>query len=77
LKGSLPHAFVSKVVDIRYLIVIAESCDRAELGRLLQLLLGCAVNCGHKQQYITVIMGMEESVQRVIMQAIQVCPKIP
>lgn len=49
-----------------------EHCDRGELGRLLQLLLGCAVNCVQKQAYITVIMGMEESVQRVIMQAIQV-----
>ncbi|KAK6631025.1 hypothetical protein RUM44_003197 [Polyplax serrata] len=50
---------------------IAEKCNREELGRLLQLILGCAVNCSHKQDYITIIMGMEESVQQVIMQSIQ------
>lgn len=42
-----------------------------ELGRLLQLILGCAVNCSHKQDYIAIITGMEESVQLVIMQSIQ------
>ncbi len=42
------------------------------LGRLLQLVLGCAVNCSQKQVYIESIMSMEESVQRVIMEAIQV-----
>ena len=40
-------------------------------GRLLQLLLGCAVNCDQKQLYIENIMNMEESVQQLIMQAIQ------
>ncbi|XP_063219219.1 protein Hook homolog isoform X2 [Bacillus rossius redtenbacheri] len=52
-------------------IKIGEKYDAAELGRLLQLILGCAVNCHHKQDYITEIMAMEESVQQVIMQAIQ------
>ncbi len=42
------------------------------LGRLLQLVLGCAVNCEQKQVYIESIMALEESVQQVIMQAIQV-----
>lgn len=51
--------------------LIAEDCNREELGRLLQLILGCAVNCSHKQDYITIITGMEESVQLVIMQSIQ------
>ncbi|XP_015518663.1 protein Hook homolog 3 [Neodiprion pinetum] len=50
---------------------IGEHCDHNELRRLLQLILGCAVNCNQKQQYITRIMGMEEVVQQVIMQSIQ------
>ena len=40
-------------------------------GRLIQLILGCAVNCDAKQQYIEGIMNMEESLQQLIMQAIQ------
>lgn len=88
------HAFV-------YADVTVESLDIAELGRLLQLVLGCAVNCEDKQgtifymdswrafycccvvhsiltkclvaltEYIQVIMSMEESVQHVVMMAIQ------
>ena len=50
---------------------IGEHCDNYELRRLLQLILGCAVNCNQKQQYITKIMGMEETVQQAIMQSIQ------
>uniref|UniRef100_A0A1B6DZC8 Protein hook n=2 Tax=Clastoptera arizonana TaxID=38151 RepID=A0A1B6DZC8_9HEMI len=50
---------------------IGGQADTTELGRLLQLILGCAVNCNHKQDYITRIMSLEESVQRVIMQSIQ------
>ncbi|XP_031827308.1 hook microtubule tethering protein [Nomia melanderi] len=50
---------------------IGEHCDKHELHRLLQLILGCAVNCNQKQQYITRIMGMEETVQQAIMQSIQ------
>ncbi|XP_022087313.1 protein Hook homolog 3-like isoform X2 [Acanthaster planci] len=50
---------------------IAERRDLDELGRLLQLVLGCAVNCEHKEEYINVIMGMEESVQHAVMNAIQ------
>ncbi|KAJ1170479.1 hypothetical protein NDU88_002355 [Pleurodeles waltl] len=50
---------------------IAENCDPTELGRLLQLILGCAVNCGKKQEHIKVIMTLEESVQHVVMTAIQ------
>ena len=83
--------------------VTVENLDIAELGRLLQLVLGCAVNCEDKQgtiifvdvwihdlylychcvvhsilteclvltEYIQVIMSMEESVQHVVMMAIQ------
>lgn len=50
---------------------IVENLDITELGRLLQLVLGCAVNCEDKQEYIQVIMSMEESVQHVVMMAIQ------
>lgn len=50
---------------------IAEKCDGFELGRLLQLILGCAVNCLEKQKYITQIMELEESLQRNIMAALQ------
>lgn len=34
-------------------------------------MLGCAVNCDNKQKHIGTIMNMEESVQQLIMQAIQ------
>lgn len=50
---------------------IAEKHDLIELGRLLQLILGCAVNCVQKQNYITQIMCLEESLQRNIMTALQ------
>ena len=50
---------------------LGEQNDEGELGRLLQLILGCAVNCEDKQEYIQRIMSMEESVQVVVMNAIQ------
>ncbi|CAL4137912.1 unnamed protein product, partial [Meganyctiphanes norvegica] len=50
---------------------IAEHNEPENLGRLLQLILGCAVNCERKQHHIEAIMSMEESVQAVIMGAIQ------
>ncbi|KAJ0182408.1 hypothetical protein K1T71_001777 [Dendrolimus kikuchii] len=50
---------------------IAETADQNDLGRLLQLVLSCAVNCIKKEEYITLIMEMEISCQRSIMQAIQ------
>ncbi|CAL9683694.1 unnamed protein product [Knipowitschia caucasica] len=51
--------------------LIGEHSDPAELGRMLQLILGCAVSCEQKQEYIQTIMSMEESVQHVVMNAIQ------
>ncbi|KAI5615706.1 protein Hook-like 3 [Silurus asotus] len=51
--------------------LIGEHSDAAELGRMLQLILGCAVNCEQKQENIQTIMMMEESVQHVVMTAIQ------
>ncbi|KAL7871959.1 hypothetical protein SRHO_G00069420 [Serrasalmus rhombeus] len=53
------------------LVRVAEHADPVELGRLLQLILGCAVKCDRKQEYIQIIMTLEESVQHVVMTAIQ------
>lgn len=50
---------------------IGESNDPVQLAKLLRLVLGCAINCEKKQEYITLMMEMEENVQRNIMQAIQ------
>ncbi|XP_038650272.1 protein Hook homolog 1 isoform X2 [Scyliorhinus canicula] len=51
--------------------LIVEHVDIVELGRLLQLILGCAVNCEKKQEHIQNIMTLEESVQHNVMTAIQ------
>ncbi|XP_037554137.1 protein Hook homolog 1 [Nematolebias whitei] len=51
--------------------LVAEHTNLEELGRLLQLILGCAVRCERKQEYIQIIMTLEESVQHVVMTAIQ------
>ncbi|KAK7167042.1 hypothetical protein R3I94_001445 [Phoxinus phoxinus] len=51
--------------------LIGEMGDVTELGRLLQLVLGCAVSCDHKQEHIQQIMTLEESVQHAVMTAIQ------
>ncbi|XP_033821375.1 protein Hook homolog 1 [Periophthalmus magnuspinnatus] len=53
------------------LALVAEHSDSVQLGRLLQLVLGCAVKCERKQDYIQTIMTLEESVQHVVMTAIQ------
>lgn len=50
---------------------IAEKHDEVELEKLLKLILGLAVNCNDKQNYITQIMEMEEDVQQNIMKALQ------
>lgn len=50
---------------------IAEKRDMNELERLLELILGCAVNCSDKQNYIKEIMCLEESLQQNIMKALQ------
>lgn len=52
-------------------VKIGESSNLIELGKLLRLILGCAINCDKKQEYITMIMKMEETIQQNIMQAIQ------
>ncbi|XP_066157098.1 protein hook [Euwallacea fornicatus] len=50
---------------------IGENNDQVQLAKLLRLVLGCAINCEKKQEYITLMMEMEEAVQQNIMQAIQ------
>ncbi|XP_017785979.1 PREDICTED: protein hook [Nicrophorus vespilloides] len=49
---------------------IGERGDLIQVGKLLRLVLGCAVNCERKKEYITQIMALEESVQQCIMHAI-------
>uniref|UniRef100_A0A8C7VTY8 Hook microtubule tethering protein 2 n=1 Tax=Oncorhynchus mykiss TaxID=8022 RepID=A0A8C7VTY8_ONCMY len=51
--------------------LIGEFGDVTELGKLVQLVLGCAVSCEKKQEQIQQIMTLEESVQHVVMTAIQ------
>ncbi|OON17703.1 hypothetical protein X801_06456 [Opisthorchis viverrini] len=51
--------------------LLAEYNAEDEAFRLLQLVLGCAVNCENKSTYIEAIMHLEESVQHVLMEAIQ------
>ncbi|XP_039628562.1 protein Hook homolog 2-like isoform X2 [Polypterus senegalus] len=50
---------------------IGELNDVTELGKLVQLVLGCAVSCEKKHEHIEQIMTLEESVQHVVMTAIQ------
>jgi len=50
---------------------IGDLGDPCEIGKLLQLILGCAVNCKNKEEYIKRIMAMQESDQRVMMECIQ------
>ncbi|XP_047428876.1 protein Hook homolog 2 isoform X2 [Mugil cephalus] len=51
--------------------LIGEMGDVTELGKMVQLVLGCAVSCEKKQEQIQQIMTLEESVQHVVMTAIQ------
>lgn len=58
-------------VQIPNINEIAEKQDPKQLARLLQLILGCAVNCTKKHVYIEAILELEETVQQVVMKAIQ------
>lgn len=51
--------------------LIGEFGDPEELGKLLQLVLGCAISCERKQEHIQQILTLEQSVQQVVMEAIQ------
>uniref|UniRef100_A0A8C7RFR9 Hook microtubule tethering protein 2 n=1 Tax=Oncorhynchus mykiss TaxID=8022 RepID=A0A8C7RFR9_ONCMY len=57
--------------------LIGEFGDVTELGKLVQLVLGCAVSCEKKQEQIQQIMTLEESVQHVVMTAIQEVSLLP
>ncbi|XP_048846927.1 protein Hook homolog 2-like [Brienomyrus brachyistius] len=52
-------------------VLIGEMGNVTELGKLVQLVLGCAVSCEKKQEHIQQIMTLKESVQHVVMTAIQ------
>lgn len=46
---------------------IGERCDKNEIGKTIQLILGCAVNCAEKEKYITQIMELEVSVAEILL----------
>jgi len=47
-------------------------CDKAHLGRMLQLILGVAINCSKREEHIqTIWQGMDQESQIVVMGAIQ------
>lgn len=50
---------------------IGKDCNHEHLGRMLQLVIGIAVQCNQKKEYIDVIMRLEEEVQLGVMQAVQ------
>ncbi|KAM6111648.1 protein Hook homolog 2-like [Phoenicopterus ruber ruber] len=53
-------------------VVLAAQCaDPEQLGKLVRLILGCAVSCERRKEHIQRIMTLEESVQHVVMTAIQ------
>uniref|UniRef100_A0A663F5Z7 Hook microtubule tethering protein 2 n=1 Tax=Aquila chrysaetos chrysaetos TaxID=223781 RepID=A0A663F5Z7_AQUCH len=49
----------------------AQHADPEQLGKLVRLVLGCAVSCERREEHIQRIMTLEESVQHVVMMAIQ------
>jgi len=59
--SQFPLPDINKVVDN----------DPGHLGRLLQLILGVAINCDTKTDHIQALLTMEQDVQRVVMMAIQ------
>uniref|UniRef100_A0A671PK27 Protein Hook homolog 1 n=1 Tax=Sinocyclocheilus anshuiensis TaxID=1608454 RepID=A0A671PK27_9TELE len=71
--AAMSQLLAQKITDFPLpdLARVVEQFDHVELGRLLQLILGCAVKCDRKQEYIQIIMTLEESVQHVVMTAIQ------
>ena len=47
-------------------------CDKSHLGRMLQLILGVAINCRNREEHIqTIWQEMEQESQILVMQAIQ------
>ncbi|GIX99605.1 protein Hook homolog 3, partial [Caerostris extrusa] len=72
LKGILDY-YNEQITGFRMpdVAALGEKSDIEELGRLLQLVLGCAVNCTQKHEYIEALMGLEENIQHDVMNAIQ------
>lgn len=58
-------------IELPDLNKICKDEDRVELGRLVQLVLGIAVNCDDKQLYIQEITKLDLNVQQNLMEAIQ------
>ena len=53
-------------------------CDKGHLGRMLQLILGVAINCSNREEHIqTIWQEMEQESQILVMQAIQELQEIP
>lgn len=49
----------------------AQRADPKQLGKLVRLVLGCAVSCDRREEHIQRIMTLEEEVQHAVMTAIQ------
>ncbi|XP_039944696.1 protein Hook homolog 2 [Hirundo rustica] len=49
----------------------AQHSDPEQLGKLVRLVLGCAVSCDRREEHIQRIMTLQESVQHEVMTAIQ------
>lgn len=53
------------------MVVFATEAGHAELERVLLLVLGCAVQCDEREQFIENIRQLDVDVQRAIVDAIQ------
>ncbi|XP_015786186.1 protein Hook homolog 3 isoform X1 [Tetranychus urticae] len=62
---------ISTWISLPDINVIGKECNSEQLGRLLQLVVGIAVQCDKKTEYIGVIMGLADEIQLVVMQAVQ------
>lgn len=51
--------------------MIGEFSNTAELRKMVQLVLGCAISCEKKEEHIQQIMTLGESVQQAVMESIQ------
>uniref|UniRef100_A0A8C5Q1F2 Hook microtubule tethering protein 2 n=1 Tax=Leptobrachium leishanense TaxID=445787 RepID=A0A8C5Q1F2_9ANUR len=51
--------------------LIGEFSNTAELRKMVQLVLGCAISCDKKEEHIQRIMTLGESVQQAVMESIQ------
>ncbi|XP_072255593.1 protein Hook homolog 2 [Pyxicephalus adspersus] len=51
--------------------LIGEFSSKAELRKMVQLVLGCAISCDKKEEHIQQIMTLGESVQQAVMESIQ------